>query len=108
MFEVPPSPPTRPGSSRTWAVVPLRDAGSGASARSLAGSAGASPSGGRPDDEFHLDAVADDPGQRLADQRAVAGLEPVLREAVRDGDLEPLVVHVDELGVAHPGLVVGR
>ena len=62
---------------------------------------------GRPDDEFHLDAVADDPGEGLADQRAIAGLEPILREAVRDRDPEPLLVHVDELGVAQPRLVVG-
>ena len=61
----------------------------------------------RPDDELDLDAVADDPGQRLADQRAVAGLEPVLGEAVGDGDPEPLLVDVHQLGVAQPRLVVG-
>ena len=59
------------------------------------------------DDELDLDAVADDPGQRLGDQRAVARLEPVLREAVRDRDPEPLVVHVDERGVTEPRLEVG-
>ena len=60
------------------------------------------------DDEFDLDAVADDPGERLADQGSVAGLEPVLGEAIRDGDPEPLLIDVDELGVAQPRLVVGR
>ena len=68
--------------------------------------------GGRPvgalDRELDLDAVADDPGERLADQRPVAGLEPVLGEAVRDGDPEALVVDVDQLRVAEPRLEVGR
>ena len=59
------------------------------------------------DDELDLDAVADDPGQRLGDQRPVAGLEPVLGEAVRDGDPEPVVVDIDERGVAQPRLEVG-
>ena len=40
------------------------------------------------DDELDLDAVADDPGQRLGDQGPVAVLQPVLGEAVRDGDPE--------------------
>ncbi len=60
-----------------------------------------------PDDEFHLDAVPDDAREGLADQRPIAGLKPVLREAVRDSDLEPLIVDIDELGIADPGLVVG-
>ena len=61
---------------------------------------------GRPDDEFDLDAVPDDPSQRLADQGPVSGLQPVLRETVRDGDPEALLVHVDELRVSQPGFVV--
>ena len=61
-----------------------------------------------PDDEFDLDAVADDPREGLADQRAVARLQPVLGEAVRDRDPEALVIDVDELGVAQPRLEVGR
>ena len=67
---------------------------------------GAGVSGGGPDDELDLDAVADDPGEGLADQRPVAGLQPVLGEAVRDGDPEPLLVDVDELRVAQPRLVI--
>ena len=59
------------------------------------------------DDELDLDAVADDPGEGLADQRAVARLEPVLGEAVGDRDPEAVVVDVDQLGVAQPRLVIG-
>ena len=62
----------------------------------------------RPDDELDLDAVAHDAGQRLGDQRPIAGVEPVLREAVRDGDPEPVVIDVDQLRVAQPGLEVRR
>ena len=58
------------------------------------------------DDEVDLDAVADDPAERLGDQRAVAALQPVLGEAVRDGDPEARVVDLDERGVAQPGLEV--
>ena len=58
-------------------------------------------------DELHLDAVADDPREGLADQRAVAGLEPVLGEPVGDADLEALVIDVHQLGIAQPGLVIG-
>ena len=57
----------------------------------------AASGGARPDDELDLDAVAHDPGQRLRDQGAIAGLEPVLGEAVRDGDPEPVVIDVDQL-----------
>ena len=64
--------------------------------------------GRRSDDELDLDAVADDAGEGLADQRPVAGLEPVLGEAVGDGDPEALLVDVDQLRVAQPRLVVGR
>ena len=89
---MPPSPPTRVGSSRTcWPLGdgrPVPSAGVGRSAGALRR---------RSDDELDLDAVADDPGQRLADQRAVAGLQPVLGEAVRDGDPEALLIDVDEL-----------
>ncbi len=60
------------------------------------------------DDEFDLDAVADDARQRLADQRAVARLEPVLGEPVRDGDPEALLIDVDQLGVAQPRLEIRR
>ena len=38
--------------------------------------------------ELHVDGVADDPRQRLADERAVAALEPVLGEAAGHGDAE--------------------
>ena len=58
------------------------------------------------DNELDLDAVADDTGQRLGDQRAVAALQPVLGEAVRDGDPEARVIDLDERGVAQPGLEV--
>ena len=58
--------------------------------------------------ELDLDAVADHAGERLGDQRAVAALEPVLGEGVGHGDPEPLVVHLDELGVTKPRLEVGR
>ena len=58
------------------------------------------------DHELDLDAVADHAGERLGDQGPVAGLEPVLREAVGDADPEPLVVDVDEGGIAQPGLEV--
>ena len=44
------------------------------------------------DGELDLDAVPDDPGEGLADQGAVASLEPILGEAVRDGDAEPASV----------------
>jgi len=59
------------------------------------------------DDELDLDAVADDPGEGLADQGPVTGLEPVLGEAVGDGDPEPLLIDVDQLGVPQPRLEVG-
>ena len=62
----------------------------------------------RSDDEFDLDAVAHDPGQRLADQRAVAGLQPVLGEPVRDGDPEALLVDIDQLRIAQPRLEIRR
>ena len=64
--------------------------------------------GGRPDLEFDLDAIADDPGKRLGDQRAVAGLEPILGKAVGHGDPEPIVVDVDEHGVTEPCLEICR
>ena len=57
--------------------------------------------------EVDLDAVAHDAGQRLADQRAVAGLEPVLGEAVGDRDAEAVVIDRDEGGLLQPGLEVG-
>ena len=60
------------------------------------------------DGELDLDAVADDLGQRLGDQGPVSPLQPVLREAVRDGDPEALVVHLHEMRVTQPRLVVGR
>ena len=59
------------------------------------------------DRELDLDAVADDPGEGLADQRAIPGLEPVLGESIGDGDPEPLVVDVDKLRVAKPRLEIG-
>ena len=103
MKVVPPSPPTRVGSTRTW-VAP---GGPAATAGAASGSPVA-PSGVDADDELDLDAVADDAGQRLADQRAVAGLQPVLGESIRDRDPEALLIDVDELGVAQPRLEVGR
>ena len=63
---------------------------------------------GAGDDEFDLDAVADDPGEGLADQRAIARLQPVLGEAVGDRDPEALLIDVDQLGIPQPRLVVGR
>src|SRR3990172_3077907 len=60
----------------------------------------------RAHDELDLDAVAHDPGERLRDQRAVPTLQPVLREAVGDGDPEAVLIDVDEHGVAQPGLEV--
>ena len=62
---------------------------------------------GDPDDEVNLDAVAHDPAEGLGDQRAVAALKPVLREAVRDRDPEAGVIDLDERGVAQPCLEVG-
>ena len=62
---------------------------------------------GARDDELDLDAVAHDAGQRLGDQGAVAGLEPVLGEPVGDRDPEPLIIDVHEVGVAQPRLEVG-
>ena len=59
------------------------------------------------DEELDLDAVADDPGQRLGDQGPVAALEPVLREAVRNRDPEAIVIDLDQGRVAQPGLEVG-
>ena len=97
---MPPSPPTRVGSRRTCG------AGLGPWAPSARRPRRRRAAGGD-DHELDLDAVADDPGQRLGDQRAVAGLEPVLGEAVGDGDPEPVVVDVDELRVAQPRLEVG-
>ncbi len=61
-----------------------------------------------PDEELHLDAVAHDPGQRLGDQGAVAGLQPVLGEAVGNGNPEPVVLDLDQAGVTQPRLVVRR
>ena len=71
---------------------PRRRPGSARAGPAGAGDGGRVPRPARPrfagaapataDDELDLDAVADDPGERLADQRAVAGLEPVLGEAV--------------------------
>ena len=58
------------------------------------------------DGELHLDAVADDPGKGLADQRSIACLEPVLGEAIRDGDSEALVIDVDQLRVPQPRLEI--
>jgi len=52
-------------------------------------------------------AVAHDASQRLADQRAVAGLQPVLGEAVGDRHPEAAVIHLHQRGVAQPRLVVG-
>src|SRR5438270_1088751 len=60
----------------------------------------------RSDEELDLDAVADQPGQRLGDQRAVAAVEPVLGEAVRNGDAEAVVVDFGEGRLAEPGLEV--
>ena len=60
-----------------------------------------------PDHELHLDAVAHHAGQGLRDQGPVAGLEPVLGEAVRHRDPEARVLDVDERRVAEPGLEVG-
>ena len=78
------------------------------------GSVAGGGAGGRPvrlalrgHHELDLDAVADHAGQRLGDQGPVAGLEPVLGEAVGDGDPEPLIVNVDEARIAQPRLVVG-
>ena len=105
---MPPSPPTRVGSTRTWC------GGRGCRPAAVLGVVRRRLARPRPgsralrDDELDLDAVADDPGQRLADQRAIARLEPVLGEAVRDGDPEALLVDVDQLRVAQPRLVVGR
>ena len=62
---------------------------------------------GRRGHELDDGAVADDPGQRLGDERPVARLEPVLGEPVRDRDPEPVVVDIDERRVAEPGLEVG-
>ena len=58
-------------------------------------------------DELDLNAVADDPRQGLADQRAIAGFEPVLRKAVRDANPEALLIDIDELGFLEPRLVIG-
>ena len=111
MKVVPPSPPTRVGSSRTCWRSPL-DEPLGDGRRSTPPAAAAVRLAGRlgrgADDELDLDAVADDAGQRLADQRAIARLEPVLGEAVRDGDPEALLIDVDQLGVAQPRLEIGR
>jgi len=63
---------------------------------------------GRAHQELDLDAVADDPRERLGDQGAVARLEPILGETIWDRDLEVVVVHVDEDRVAEPGFEVGR
>ena len=94
-LDEPPSAPTRVGSTRTCCAARLGGRGRRLP-RVLA------------DEELHLDAVADDAGQRLRDERAVARLQPVLREAVRHGDPEAGVVHVDQRGVAEPRLEVGR
>ena len=106
MKVVPPSPPTRVGSTRTcWDDEPAAAGASTGSAPAPSAGGAAALGRGR-HDELHLDAVADDAREGLADQRAVAGLEPVLGEPVGDADLEALVVHVHELGIAEPGLVV--
>ena len=106
MKVVPPSPPTRVGSTRTcWDDEPAAAGASTGSGRGpSAGGGGALGRCGH--DELHLDAVADDAREGLADQRAVAGLEPVLGEPVGDADLEALVVDVHQLGIAEPGLVI--
>jgi hypothetical protein len=58
--------------------------------------------------EVDLDAVADDASERLAYQGAIAGLEPVLGEAVGHGHTEAVVVDGDELRLLEPRLEVGR
>src|SRR6185369_8875688 len=63
--------------------------------------------GRRTDQELHLDAVAHDPGQRAGDQGAIAGLQPVLREAVRDADSEAVVLDLDKRRLTQPRFVVG-
>ena len=102
MFVVPPSPPTRVGSSRTAGA-----AGCGPAAAPFDSAVATGIAVRALDRELDLDAVPDDPRQGLADQRSVAGLEPVLGEPVGDGDPESLVVDVDELGVAKPRLEIG-
>jgi hypothetical protein len=98
---VPGRPVRRPGRAGDRRAVPRRRGFEGRLLLRLG------PIRGR-HDELDLDAVADDPRERLADQRSIAGLEPVLGEAVRDRDPEALLVHVDQLGVAQPRLVIGR
>jgi hypothetical protein len=61
---------------------------------------------GRPDDELNLDAVPDDAGERLRDERAVARLEPVFGKAVRHRDAEMAVLDVDECSVPEPRLEI--
>ena len=60
------------------------------------------------DDELHLDGSTHDAGQRLADQRAIAVIQPVPGETIRSGDAIAVVVDLDKLGVLQPGLEVGR
>jgi len=60
----------------------------------------------RAHDEVDLDAVAHDPPERLGDQRAVAGLQPVLGKAVRHRDPEARVIDLEEGRVTQPRLEV--
>ena len=99
---MPPSPPTRVGSTRTCCRSATAAWRLGRRDRIAGGLRRGS------DDELDLDAVAHDPGQRLADQRAVAGLEPVLGEPIRDGDPEALLVDIDQLRIAQPRLEIRR
>ena len=59
------------------------------------------------DDELDLDRSADHPGQGLGDERAIAVVEPVACETIRNGDAEAVFVDLDEGGVLEPGLEVG-
>src|SRR3989304_6111945 len=110
MFVAPPSPPTRVASTRTCCELGVASGRSGTTgAGGPPGSGRATAPAGVPAGELDLDAVADDAGERLRYQRAIAALQPVLGEAVRDRDPEAVVLDVDEHGVAQPGLeVCGR
>src|SRR5207248_11119421 len=59
-------------------------------------------------DELDLHRAADDTRQRLRDQRPIAVVEPVSREAVWSGDAEAVLIDLDEGCVLEPGLEVGR